>query len=209
MGRRESQGCRRMVAPSVGGCRREAGLVLRAAPAGRYQWVAVWVADARGPASGWCLLLRRMGLVGSSAFQCALYARACADGGAGSPGGGGLRRPRCGWGPAGGPHACCCVTVIPCYASRFFFPLAANMCRPTIMTRPSRCCLDINHRHACHQDTALRLPSGLRLPTHRICAGSPEPICLCVLASCTYAARLFLMLRACTQLASFYLCVCA
>ena len=60
-----------MVAPSVGGCRREAGLVLRAAPAGRYQWVSVWVADARGPASGWCLLLRRMGLVGSSAFQCA------------------------------------------------------------------------------------------------------------------------------------------
>jgi hypothetical protein len=72
MGRRESQqGCRRMVAPSVGGSRREAGLVLRAAPAGRYQWVAVWVADARGPASGWCLLLRRMGLVGSSAFRCA------------------------------------------------------------------------------------------------------------------------------------------
>jgi hypothetical protein len=71
MGRRESQGCRRMVAPSVGGSRREAGLVLRAAPAGRYRWVAVWVADARGPASGWCLLLRRMGLVGSSAFRCA------------------------------------------------------------------------------------------------------------------------------------------
>ena len=77
-----------MVAPSVGGCGREAGLVLRAAPAGRYQWVSVWVADASGPASGWCLLLRRMGLVGSSAFRCACT-RACADGGAGSPGGGG------------------------------------------------------------------------------------------------------------------------
>ena len=168
----------------------------------------MWVADARGPASGWCLLLRRMGLVGSSAFRCACTRvraltaararRGAAEKTAPSP----LRV-----GPAGGPHACCCV--IPCYASRFFFPLAANMCRPTIMTRPSRCCLDINHRHACHQDTALRLLSGLRLPTHRICAGSPEPICLCVPASCTYAARLFLMLHACTQLASFYLCVCA
>jgi hypothetical protein len=108
------------------------------------------------------LTLAGLRLAGVCRLPVCLHARACADGGAGSPGGGGLRRPRCGWGPAGGPHACCCVIL--CYASRFFFPLAANMCRPTITTRPSRCCLDINHRHACHQDTALRLPPGPGAP---------------------------------------------
>jgi hypothetical protein len=111
--------------PSKGRCSRAAEWVPRAVqvlPSGSSEWWRVLLAFV-GWCFGWSLLLYRL-----TRLSVCLHVRACAACDTRQPGGGGMRRPRCRRGLVGGPHGCCCEGL--CYASRFFFALAANMSRP-------------------------------------------------------------------------------
>jgi hypothetical protein len=149
----------------------------------------VWAAGARGSVSSWCWVLDRL-----TCLSVCLHVRACVACDTSSPGDGGLPLPRCRRGRAGGHHACCCVIL--CYASRFFFPLTANMCRPD------------------HYVPALPLLPGHQPPTRMTRTTTKTQPSGCRLGSgvgragyVRFSPSLLSLYRSCTQHVCLYLCV--